>query len=81
MSTIHQSLLDKMRALLAKTRENCCTERDHEDRGDAAIESSTPSPSSPASVSALVSPVVAPSQLIFLTCVGVSASSDIGGCR
>jgi hypothetical protein len=26
MSTIRENLLDKMRALLTKTRENCCTE-------------------------------------------------------
>jgi hypothetical protein len=40
----------------------------------AVIESSTPGQSSPTSVSALVSPVAASSQLIFLTCVNLDAA-------
>jgi hypothetical protein len=80
MITVCQNLLDKMRALPAKTRESGCTVKDHEGRRDAVIESSTPSPSDPA-VSAFVSLVVVSSRLIFLTCVGVSPSRDIGGGR
>jgi hypothetical protein len=51
------------------------------DRHDAAIESSMPSPTGPASVSASVSSVIAFTPLISVNCVAVSASGDVGGAR